>query len=698
MRIEFSERAGFIDAPTLFAQTVSHADRNASVRINKGGCEIETPRFRLVYTGDGARPDANNLSVTVKDSPLAWQPGVVNSENLGGTLQTLDGCAKALPLDDGLLSRNGWYLLDDSRTHILENDWIKPRPSDPTALDWYFFAYGTDYKAALQALAAVSGRVPLPRRHIFGSWYCRWWAYTSDDYRKIVREYSEHDFPLDIMVMDMDWHRKDGKTGFGWCNRNEMGWTGWSWNRELLPDIESLLKEFNDDNIYVTLNAHPHDGVRSTEDDYGAFMQELGESPAQGKDLPFLAGDRDYMEAYFKHAHQPHEEMGVDFWWVDWQQDSIMPYVYHIPFLRHLPWLNYLYFRHSEKGSKRGLGFSRWAGWGDHRYPIHFSGDAVANWEVLKFEIPFTVASGNSGCFFWAHDTGGFHAKDRDPELYARWVQFCTFSATLRLHSCGEHLDRRPWLWGEPYATCMREAFHLRATLIPYIYTSAWQCHAQTVPLLRAMFLEYPHEPDAYNHPGQYLFGDHLLVAPVVEPGEEATQAVWIPEGCWINWFTGEAVTGPVTIQVKTPLNRIPLWVRAGAVLPMQPYAERMTSAPLAKLQLRCTPVGDSAVESVLYEDDGQSSGYLAGESGLTRFRQKKTVQGYHIAIKATEGQYGGQLPQRDLEVQLHGYGEIAKAFWNGNPVAIELRGSVRIVRLTSCDIRQEQMIELMRT
>ncbi len=700
IRIEHASTGQFVDAPTMLAASRSGKDMDVSTSQTGGVFQLKTPRLYLEYSGDGDRPDEHNLKIQVTDSDTEWRPEMANTENLGGPLQTLDGCSEAWPLNAGLLSRNGWFFLDDSRTHILTDDWIAERPLEHSYTDWYFFGYGKDYRAALRALATLSGDVPLPRKHIFGSWYCRWWPYTSDDYRKIVQEYRENDFPLDIMVMDMDWHRKDGTTGFGWCNRGAMGWTGWSWNRDLLPDVEDLLKEFEEDNIFVTLNAHPHDGIRSNEDMYEDFMRDVGENPSEGKDLPFLAGDKRYMDAYFKHAHTPHEEIGVDFWWVDWQQDNIMPYVYHIPYLKHLPWLNHLYFEHSRERDKRGLGFSRWAGWGDHRYPIHFSGDTSACWDVLEFEIPFTVASGNSGCFFWAHDTGGFHSKERDPELYARWVQFCTFSASLRLHSCGEHLDRRPWLWGEPFVSVMRDAFHLRARLMPYVYTAAWQCHNQTVPLMRPMYLDAPDTDEAYQFPNQYFFGDHLLVAPVVKAGGgedlKATQETWIPSGTWHHWFTGETIEGPAVVNVTTPLNQIPVWARAGAAIPMQPYTERMASAPLETLQLRCTPAGKDPVESLLYEDDGQTDGYRNGQFATTRIIQERRADGYQLLLQPTEGQYDGQLAEREVELLLHGYPKLNRGAANGQALHVQAEGEAQIIQLPKTDIRSQWTIELL--
>ena len=179
-------------------------------------------------------------------------------------------------------------------------------------------------------------------------------------------------------------------------------------------------------NIFVTvsLNDHPHDGIRPHEEMYADFMADMGADPS--KPLLFDVGDRKYMETFFKHAHHSTEDLGIDFWWLDWQQDYAYPYVRGTT-TRHLPWLNEIYYNYSrhrlpDGRQLRGAGFSRWGGWGDHRHPIQFSGDAVGNWPMLRFEVDLTTTSGNAGCFFWAHDIGGFY-DGLDPELYTRWTQ-----------------------------------------------------------------------------------------------------------------------------------------------------------------------------------------------------------------------------------------------------------------------------------
>jgi alpha-glucosidase (family GH31 glycosyl hydrolase) len=434
-----------------------------------------------------------------------------------------------------------------------------------------------------------------------------------------------------------------------------------------------LLKEFQDDGIFVTLNDHPCDGVREHEECYEHFMELAHKRPDGRKNLPYDAGDRRYMEAFFEAALGPLERQGIDFWWVDWQQDYIYPFVHGVPNMRHLPWLNYLYYKNSERSGRRGQAFSRWGGWGDHRHPIHFSGDATANWEMLAFEIPFTLASGNTGCFFWAHDIGGFHGE-RDPEAYVRWVQFGALSASLRLHSTGHKLDRRPWLWGEQMEAAMRDAFHLRSQLFPYIYTSVRHTCDTCQPLLSPLYLEFPNHEEAYRHRYQYLFGENLFVSPIIHKGEGpdfvAEKIVWFPpQARWFHFFSGERFEGGHEETVLAAIHEIPLFARAGMPIPMQPYTPRMGTDAIETLIVRCYP-GDAG-ESVLYEDDGQTDGYVNGKCAWTKLRYSRDGTKVRVRIEPSQGHFEGQPRSRDYRIELPCTTKATSAMLDGSPVAV---------------------------
>jgi len=660
VRLEFNESGKFIDEPSYFAVNKDARFKQSKISKSPDGIAIETQFLKLDYKSDGKPFSPSNLKVLVHaaNGQSEWTPGKADDANLGGATRTLDGWTGAQKLPDGLLSRNGWHLVDDSRGVLLSDGWVKARPSN-AGLDWYLFCYGSDFKAALKALTALGGEVPLPRKRMLGVYYSRYWPYSSQDYRQIVEEYSSHGFPLDVIVMDMDWHKD--------------GWTGYSWNRTLLPDAEELLKWFHSQKLSATLNDHPADGVKPHEDCYASFMKALGEPPESKKEIPFDAADRKYMDAFYEFTHAAHEREGVDFWWLDWQQYQNTK---SVPELTNLAWLNQLYYQKAEAGGLRGASLSRWAGWGDHRHPIHFSGDASTRFGMLAFEVPFTAASGNSGCFFWSHDIGG-HMGGRNEESYARWCQFGAFSPALRSHSTrSASMDRRPWTYPQWAEDSMRASFRLRSVFFPYTYSSARESCVESIPLIRPMYLDNPNCKAAYRQPQEYLYGGSVLVAPVASEGAGpqrlGRQAVWLPKGSWYNYFSGEKLSGESEVLTASTIDEFPLFVKGGTPIPMRSFVPRVME-PLAELVVRCYPGEDGQQGSfMLYEDDGASLAYKKGAFSETRLAYVRRGEVTTVRISPAKGSYEEQLKRRSYVAELPCTRKASSVFVNGKPAQAE--------------------------
>ena len=466
---------------------------------------ITTDALVLRYQHEDGPFSPQNLEITLRGvgTPNTWRPGQPNGGNLHGTAPTLDLASGPLGLGEGLISRDGWALVDDSRSVLLnmKHGWVEPRPETPVQ-DWYFFGYGHDYTAALADYQRFGGETPLIPRFVLGAWWSRFWAYTDDDLRELVAAFRAHDFPLDVLVVDMDWHTPGT-------------WTGYTWNRELFPDPAGFLGWVHEQGMQATLNLHPADGVRAFEAAYPAFAQAMGVAPASGVPIPFRVSDPQFMQHYFELLHHPLEEQGVDFWWIDWQQGESS----EIPGLNPLPWLNHLHFQDAARRGKRPLLYSRYGGLGGHRYPIGFSGDTLARWELLGFLPYFTATAANVGFGWWSHDIGGHIGVD-EPELYARWVQFGALSPCLRLHATKDAAaERRPWAFPSAVAEAAQQAFHLRYQLIPYLYTMARVAADTGVALCRPMYYAYPEAEDAYLGRQQYFLGDDLIAAPITQPG-----------------------------------------------------------------------------------------------------------------------------------------------------------------------------------
>lgn len=677
IRIEEKTQAGrFVNDPTMFAVGRSAGFKDFKLERRPDQVRITTPILRLEYSGDGSQgvtPANLKITVTQNGREAVWTPGAKNPGNLGGTIRTLDNVFGPVSLGEGILSRDGWYLLDDSKSAVLTNGWVQGRETyvggqDQIGKDWYFFGYGDDYRAALQSLAVIGGSVPMPRKNVLGTWYSRYWPYTADEFKAIVKEYESHNFPLDVIVMDMDWHVTSEQPGVGSGSKNNY-WTGYTWDKKLIPDPAGLLKWFKDQGLAVTLNDHPAEGVQDHEEMYESFMKAMGADPSTGKAIPFDAGSQKYLETFWQYTHVPREKEGCDFWWLDWQQ---YPNTRSIPSLTNLAWLNTFYYEKSTANNQRGMSFSRWSGWGDHRHPIHFSGDAGTNWESLAFEVPMTATAANVGCFFWSHDIGG-HQGRRNEESYARWVQFGAMSAALRSHSTrSADLDRRPWTYAKWAEDSMRDAFHLRSELFPYIYSTVWQGVQEMSGLTRPMYFQWPSEEKAYASAQQYMLGDAVLVAPIVSPGtgpgKVGRQAVWFPQGEWYNYFTGERIVSDSSGTerlIAADINEFPVYVKGGVPIPMQPYTPRMGTAPLKTLVLRCYP-GPSG-SFTLYEDDGKTVAYRNGQSATTKLTSSRSGNVTTLTVEPTAGTYAGQITERELILHLPGLGASTSVKVNGN-------------------------------
>lgn len=687
IRMEYAEDGAFVDGKTMFAERNSESD--AVFSDGNGILTIETSKISLRYVGeDEFSPENLFARIHTGEIEADWRFGDKNKENLGGTLSTLDGVCGFKELPDGLLSRDGWYVIDDSCKPVFSNGWIENRDLRHKQ-DYYLFAYGRDYKCAIRDLAAVSGKMEMPRKYFLGSWYSRWWPYTAEDFLRIADEYEENGFPLDILVMDMDWHYQDwghqegepyALYGYGHAGQN-LGWTGYTWNKRLIPDPDEFLAEIKKRKLAVTLNDHPADGIRDHEEQYPEFIRRLKEGgyreavPAIEERISdrerenadravenyrFNAGSKVYMDAFFGSAHEKLEEQGVAFWWLDWQQNYLYPQVNGIDGLTHLEWLNHLYYEHSKKNGKRGQSFSRWAGFGDHKHPGYFSGDSVTGWDTLEFEIQMTVSAGNAGCFWWSHDIGGFldPVEHGQGECYARWVQFGALSAALRVHMNGqEGLDRRPWTWGEPYCSSMRKAFALRSKLLPYIYSAAYESREKSIPLLRPLYLEEPHNEEAYKHPSSYMFGEGLFVSPICKEAVNglAESDIWLPSGVWYDWFTGKRYESG-SYKLYNDLDTFPLFAREGYPIVTQAYTGRMTSEALDRPVVVIYTGEECCGSTEIFEDDGISDLEL-GKYRLTKISYERSCEKniHKLSLVSTGNGFAGEIPCRNYVINLFG-------------------------------------------
>jgi alpha-glucosidase (family GH31 glycosyl hydrolase) len=601
IRLEYDETGRFEDRATQIVIDRNFPLVEYRVKNDDNGLEIITENLHLVY--DKKKFSKNGLSIQVVGNlsqyRSIWRFGE-EAVNLKGTTRTLDESNGAVPLEDGLLSRNGFSILDDSRSFIIGDDgWISPRSGE--CIDIYFFGYGREYLNCLRDFFKLCGETPMLPRYALGNWWSRFYPYSETSYKALIEKFEKEEIPFSVAVLDMDWHITDVDPKYG------SGWTGYTWNKNLFPDPEGFIGWLNNKGLKVTLNVHPADGVRAYEEMYPEMAKELGVDLDNEDKIHFDMTDPEFVKAYFKHLHHPNEDIGVAFWWIDWQQGSSSK----IEGLDPLWLLNHFHFIDNGRNGKRPLILSRYAGIGSHRYPIGFSGDTFATWETLDFQPYFTATASNAGYGWWSHDIGGHMHGVKDDEMAARWIQFGVFSPIMRIHSSYNPFNvKEPWQYNLIVENTMKRFLRLRHQLIPYIYTMNRRFNKEGKPLIQPMYYRHPEADESYEVPNEYYFGD-LIVCPITKPMDQklkmGTFKAWLPEGIYFDFFTGWVYRGGRKIDLFRDISTIPVLAAAGSVIPMasEAYTGNSTDNP-TDLEIRVFAGANGSF--CLYEDNSCNS------------------------------------------------------------------------------------------
>ena len=681
---------------------------------------IVTDALKLTYTptpdgkplppgSPGFTPETLEVILTMRNKQVTWHPGQTDPDNLLGTAHSLDGARGAQlrdPLEPGLVSRSGWAVIDDTTRPLFDSTdftfrdgenspwpWGIERPADQkpgSYVDWYFFGYGHDYRKALGDYVRVAGRIPLPPRYAFGAWWSRYWDYSDQEIDDLVKGFRESDVPLDVIDLDTAWHLSEAQLKpLGEVDQSkqadQLGWTGYTWNPFFFPDPDQFVKKLHEEGLKLTLILHTAAGVEPWEKAYPEMARAMGIDPATRKYIPFNPTDKKFAVNYMDLMLHPLEKQGVDFWWMDWWWQDWQPdQLSSMPNVKPTWWLNYIHFTDQQRESKRPLILHRWGGLGNHRYQVAFSGDTNSSWEQLGFQFWFTATAANVGFAYWSHDIGGHLPGVVDPELFTRWIQFGGFSPILRTHfTKNPDAERRPWAYPEPYSDILRSAYQLRYALEPYTYTEARKTFDTGIAFFHPLYYDWPDAEAAYSSKGEYVFGDQMLAAPVATASAKITglsaENVWLPKGEWIEWPTGKyfgvADEGGSSFSRNFSVDQVPVYLRAGAIVPMQPPMRYTGEKPVDPLIVNVWPLrpGSSSTYS-LYEDSGVAVEYQRGAFTRTPIKATQSGDTLRVEIGPVQGSFLGMLLARGYELRL-------PADWP--PAAVAVNGAV-LKRATS--------------
>jgi len=761
VRMEWSEDGKFEDRATLGIVNRNLPRPEFNATKNGEGVTIRTNKLILRY--NGGRFDAGSLSVsfTMKGKKIVWHPGDKATANLKGTARTLDRIKglksktemlhlnrttnefEPVELEDGIISRDGWAIVDESRRHIMIKDgsdwgeWVAERPAGDRQ-DLYIFAYGHDYKAALSDFSRIAGRIPMPPKYCFGYWWSRYWIYTDEEILAIASEMRERKIPMDVMIVDMDWHetwkplsKRLGTDEFD----QRIGWTGYTWNSDLFPDPKGFLSDLHKMGYRTALNLHPASGIQPYEEQYEAFVKDYlsrteeydgpknyvygpepyvfkGNTKSYAKEghsapVPFRLDQQAWADAYFSTVIRPMENMGVDFWWLDWQQFKKSKYVKD---LSNTFWCNWAFFNdklrkgvHLGKKADRPFTYHRWGGIGSHRYPLGFSGDIYDEWSALQMLPYFTATASNVGYGYWGHDIGGhmqLKGHFTDPQMYTRWLQYGVFTPIFKTHSGqSKFLERKIWAYPS-YYKYMKEAIELRYALSPYIYTASRTAYDTGICICRPLYYEYPEEGRAYEYGEEFFFGNDILATVLCAPADSVSgkteRKMWFPSGCdWYDMASGTTHRAGSEKTLYYSIDQNPWFVRSGAVIPLAGEGLRNLQDKSDALRLLVVP-GKSSFETRLYEDDGESQSYDT-EYAFTRIRKYWKGSVLNLVVEPREGSFDGASTSRKISVVLEGQKELPrKVRLNSENVSdISLDGRRVLINLPSTPADQQVRLSI---
>lgn len=547
------------------------------------------------------------------------------------------GADIAIPL---LLSSAGYGLFFDSssRAWITAGDSVGPGAAieyaaDAPGLDLYVIT-GRDLRQVLERATELLGRAPLPPRWALGFMQSSRFFGDTEELRGVLRRLRADRLPCDAFIFLSTYHH-----GQGW-NR---GVGHLQFNEALAPDPAALLAEMRGAGFRVFSHEYPTlhaDSPLHAEAEANGYLLEYG-YPDQ---RPHADGATNYREGqrfidfsnpaarrWWWEAHRDLVALGIEGWWLDGGEGppagTALQGGSGLLLHNRYDLLRQQAFFEGEQRDRRGARpflLCRSGGPGMQRFGAAcWSGDINCTFETLEEQVAVGLNMGLSGVPFWGTDIGGFYqVGGANAELLVRWFQFGAFCPVFRLHG-HSHRDHLPWSHGPAVEAVLRRYLELRSRLMPYTYTLAWQAHRTGLPLMRAMVLHDPADGRVRQMGTQYLWGDDLLVAPVTR---EAARhwTVYLPRGVWFDWWTHERHEGPAYVEVEAPLDRLPLFVRGGAVIPLGPVKQHDAEEPDdGALTLLLYPAhGERSTE--LYQDDGISQAYRDGSYDLTRFTARQ--------------------------------------------------------------------------
>ena len=574
-----------------------------------------------------------------------------------------DNTSIAVPL---MVSSNGygvfWNNASRSRFNNRFANYLYVSSEVADVIDYYFF-YGPDLDKVMAAYRELTGSVPMFGKWAYGFWQCKNRYKSQEEILAVARKYRELHIPADNIVQDWFWWNRKGEFVF---NKN-------------YPDPKGMVDELHRNNFHLMISIWPFFEPGSPNYDYmekqGWFIDKFKYAkPPYHTDAMAVydatnPGARKY---YWSEVNKALFNIGLDAWWMDTtepetegQEDNIQighklaagsgdRYVNLFPMLT----TGAVYDgQRAASDQKRVFILSRSAFAGSQRNGVTaWSGDINSDWFSYRRQIPAGLNFSLSGIPYWTTDIGGFVFGDPDDpayrELFVRWFQYGTFNPILRVHGTRKTDQNELWSYG-PEAQKILVAFdRLRYRMLPYIYSVAWKTTSDNYTPMRPLVMDFRTDVRAQNTSDEFMYGPAFLVSPVTEPGA-VSRPVYLPTGHWYDFWTGSATDGGREVATAAPLDRLPLFIRAGSIVPLGPDLEWSTQKAPDPIELRVYRGADGAF--VLYEDENDTYRYEKGAYTTIPIAWSEAKQ--RLTIGERQGQFPGMLAHRQFHVTFVGEG-----------------------------------------
>ncbi len=497
----------------------------------------------------------------------------------------------------------------------------------------YYFIYGPKMIDVVASYSDLTGTPELPPLWTLGFHQCKWSYYPESKVKEVARKFRELQIPCDAIYLDIDYME---------------GFRCFTWNKEYFPNPKKMVQELLDDGFKTVAIIDP--GIKIDED-YSVYKEGIeNDYFCKRADGPYMKGKVWPGECYFPDYTNPKvrkwwsglfkeliDEIGVKGVWNDMNEPAVMevPNKTFPDDVRH----DYdgnpcshrkahnIYGMQMAKATYEGLKkysypkrpfvITRSAYSGTQRYTSTWTGDNIATWDHLWIANIQAQRMSLSGYSFVGSDIGGF-AEQPTGELYTRWIQLGVFHPFCRAHSSGDHGNQEPWSFDEDVINIVRKFIELRYTLLPYIYTAFWRYIKEGTPIVKSLVLFDQDDPQTYDRNDEFIFGEKILVCPVMEPNAQGRR-MYLPIGNWYNFWNDEYVKGGKEMRVEADIDSMPIFVKEGAIIPKYPIQQYVGEKQIEELTLDVY-YKKGKENSELYEDANDGYDYKKGRFSLRHF------------------------------------------------------------------------------